>query len=143
METPNPSKRKKPALHKDKDWTKGSITRNLFMLSWPIIISQSLNMLGPTIDLIWVGKLGSSSMAGIGVAGMAVMFVMSVMMGIGQGARAMVARFIGGGDTPGANNVAQQGFMICALYSMFMVLVGIFLSEAILKIMGVRKRSEN
>ena len=59
----------------DRDWTKGSVIRNLLLLSWPMVIHQSLNMLGPTIDMIWVGKLGAASIAGVGVAGMAVMLV--------------------------------------------------------------------
>jgi Na+-driven multidrug efflux pump len=37
-----------------RDWTKGSIVGNLLSISWPMILSSSLNMLGPTIDLIWV-----------------------------------------------------------------------------------------
>lgn len=128
---------KKPFSHHDRDWTSGSIARNLVLLSWPVIISQSLNMLGPTIDLIWVGKLGSSSMAGVGIAGMAIMLTMSAMMGLAQGSRAMIARFVGRRDMTGANKVAQQGFSISALYSTGMVCIGIFFSETILRLMGV------
>ncbi len=91
----------------ERDWTKGSIIRNLLALSWPIMVSQSLNMVGPTIDMIWVGKLGAASIAGVGVAGMAVMVVNSAKMGLDTGARAMIARFVGAGDAKGANHVAQ------------------------------------
>ena len=52
-----------------RDWTKGSIIGNLLSLSWPMIISNSLNMLGPTIDMVWVGRLGAVSIAAVGVAG--------------------------------------------------------------------------
>jgi len=120
-----------------KDWTEGSITRNLLMLSWPIIISQSLNMVGPTVDMIWVGKLGSASIAGVGIAGTAVMLLMATMMGIAQGARAIVARFVGRRDTEGANHVAMQGFVICGFYSIVMASIGIIFSETILTMMGV------
>ncbi|HLB28130.1 MAG TPA: hypothetical protein VJK47_02845, partial [Dehalococcoidales bacterium] len=37
----------------DRDWTKGNITGNLLSLGWPMMVSGSLNMLGPTIDMIW------------------------------------------------------------------------------------------
>ena len=138
MKDPDRLGKRKTLLHKERDWTKGGIIRNLLMLSWPIIISQSLNMMGPTIDLIWVGRLGSASMAGVGVAGMVVMLFMSGMMGLSQGIRAMIARFIGGNDKSGANNVAQQGFTICGLYSIGMILIGILFSESILRLMGVK-----
>lgn len=120
-----------------KDWTKGSIARNLVMLSWPIIVSQSLNMVGPTIDMIWVGKLGKAAIAGVGVAGMAVMFGMAAMMGLAQGARAIIARFIGRGDPEGANHVARQAFLISACYALVMVSVGIYFTETILTLMKV------
>ena len=121
----------------DKDWTEGNIIVNLMMISWPVIVSQSLNMMGPTIDLIWVGRLGETAIAGVGVSGMAVMFVMSAMMGLSQGTRALVARSVGSGDMLEAKNVAIQSFNICAGYSILMVTVGILFSEKILMILGV------
>ena len=123
--------------HLEKDWTEGNIISNLMMLSWPVIISQSLNMIGPTIDLIWVGRLGDTAIAAVGVAGMAIMFVMSAMMGLSQGTRAMVSRFVGSGDMAGANNAAIQSFNICACYSIIMVSIGILFSDKILMILGV------
>ncbi len=79
----------------ERDWTKGSITGNLWSLSWPMIVGGSLNMLGPTIDMIWVGSLGVASIAGVGVSGMVTMLVDSIKQGLMTGLRAMVARFVG------------------------------------------------
>jgi putative MATE family efflux protein len=120
-----------------RDWTKGNILRNLLSLSWPMVVSNSLNMLGPTIDMIWVGKLGSASIAGVGIAGMAVMVVNSARMGLTTGTRAMIARFFGGGDIRGSNHVAQQAFIISAAFSIIMAVIGIALAEVIMRIMGV------
>ncbi len=124
-----------PARH--RDWTKGSITRNLLALSWPIIVSDGLRMIGPTIDLIWVGKLGAASVAGVGISSMAVMAVTAGRMGISAGVRAMVARFVGAGDTEGSNHVAQQGLVISAVYAIVMAAIGIFFAEPILGLFGV------
>ena len=121
----------------DRDWTKGSIIGNLLSLAWPMIISGSLTMLGPTIDMIWVGRLGAVSIAGVGVAGMAVMLVNSARMGLGMGMRAMVARFVGAGDIEGANHVAQQAFVISASFAIIMAAIGIFLAEPILVLIGL------
>jgi len=121
----------------DRDWTKGNIFRNLWALSWPIIIGSGLNILGPTIDMIWVGKLGTASIAGVGIAGMVVMLLMMGRMGVNMGMRAMVARFVGAGDAEGANLVAQQAFVISGTYSIVMAAVGIFLAEPILSLFGV------
>ncbi len=121
----------------ERDWTKGSVLRNLLALSWPVIVGQSLNMLGPTVDMIWVGKLGAAAVAGVGIAGMAVMVLNSLLMGLFTGVRAMVARFFGAGDSGGANHIAQQGFVIGIVFSIFMAFVGIFFAEPILSVFGV------
>ncbi|MFC2007346.1 MATE family efflux transporter [Chloroflexota bacterium] len=121
----------------NRDWTKGSITRNLVALSWPIIVSDGLRMIGPTVDLIWVGKLGADSIAGVGISAMAVHAVMSGRTGIGAGIRAMIARFMGAGDTKSANLVVQQAFVISAAYAIVMAIIGILFAEPILSIFGV------
>jgi len=79
----------------DRDWTKGGLMRNLWSLSWPMVITNTFMMLGPTIDMIWVGRLGSASIAGVGVSGMAVMLLNSMMMGLAQGMRAVISRYVG------------------------------------------------
>ena len=92
---------------------------------------------GPTIDMIWVGRLGTASMAGVGISGMAVMVVNSLRMGLQTGTRAMIARFVGAGDEQGANHVAQQAFVVSAAFSTVMAAIGIFLAEPILVMLGV------
>jgi putative MATE family efflux protein len=94
-------------------------------------------MLGPTIDLIWVGKLGSSSIAGVGVSGMVVMLANALMMGLFTGLRAMVSRLIGAGDTYKANHVAQQALIISITISIIMAGIGILFAEPILVLLGV------
>ena len=121
----------------DKDWTKGSIIRNLWSLSWPVMIGNSVNMMGPTIDMIWVGKLGATAIAAVGVSGMAVMLTQSLMMGLFGGLRAMVARFVGAGDSKAANHVSQQAFIIGTVSAVIIALIGIFFAEQILMLMGV------
>ena len=120
-----------------KDWTKGSVGANLWSLSWPIMITQSLTMIGPFVDQMWVGKLGAASIAGVGVSGMVVQVVNSVTMGLFGGLRTMVARFIGAGDKDGANHVMQQAFVLGAGFSLFMAAVGLLFAEQALEVFGV------
>ena len=94
-------------------------------------------MAGPTIDMIWVGRLGTAAIAGVGIAGMAVGLMMGLMMGITTGARAMIARLWGAGDTEGASHVANQSFIISAAYSIVMAAVGFFLAEQIMHLFGL------
>ncbi len=121
----------------EKDWTKGNVFRNLLALSWPMFVGQSLNMLGPTVDMIWVGKLGAAAVAGVGISGMAVMMANSLLLGLFTGMRAMIARFFGAGDAGGANHVALQALVVAAAFSMLVALIGIFFAESVLSVFGV------
>jgi putative MATE family efflux protein len=121
----------------NRDWTKGSIIGNLLSLAWPMIISSTITTLGPTFDMIWVGKLGAAAIAGVGISGMVVMLMNTVRMGLQTGTRALVARFVGAGDERGANHVGQQAFIISVAFSIFMAIIGIFFAEPMLLLLGL------
>ncbi|MBI4267759.1 MAG: MATE family efflux transporter [Chloroflexi bacterium] len=121
----------------ERDWTKGSIVRNLLSLSLPIIMTQTLNQVGQFVDMIWVGRLGAVSMAGVGISSLIIMMVNLVNTGLFVGLRAMVARHIGAGDVKGANHVAQQAFVIAAVFAVFIAAIGIFFAEPIFVLLGV------
>ncbi len=122
-----------------QDLVSGSILRSLYTLSWPMIVGNVVNMLGPTVDMIWVGQLGSAAIAAVGVAGTAVMLAQSGLMGLFTGMRAMIARFIGSGDEKQANHIAQQGIVVGAVSSIILAIIGIFFSEQILRLVGVEQ----
>lgn len=122
---------------RDRDWTQGSVVRNLVTLAWPMVITQALNTAGPIIDMIWVGKLGAAAIAGVGISTMAVQLINSFMMGLTMGMRAMVARFVGAGDPDSANHAARQTFIISAAFALIMAVIGMFLAESILIGFGV------
>jgi putative MATE family efflux protein len=128
--------RRNPRL--TRDWTQGSILNNLLALAWPLVISNSLNMLGPTIDMMWVGKLGTVSMAAVGLSGQVVMVVQALIMGLFTSLRAMVARRIGEGNDKGANHAFQQAFTVGIVFSVLMAIIGIFLSRQIITLFGAK-----
>ncbi len=128
-----------PGNKEVKDWTSGSIFKNLLLLSWPMIISNIMAMLGPTINMIWVGRLGPDDIAAVGVSGMIVMFVMTVMMGVSIGARALIARFIGMKQPLEAVRVARQAFLVSLVFSTIVAGIGVIFSDTILHLMGVQE----
>jgi len=87
--------------------------------------------------MIWVGKLGSVSVAGVGVAGIAIELVMGGMMGLTMGMRALIARFVGAGNIEGANHVAKQALVLTVSYAILLALIGIFFAESILNLFGL------
>ena len=102
-----------------------------------MFVGNIVMILGFTVDLIWVGKLGSVAIAGVGIGGIAIMLVITAIMGLMMGMRAMVARFIGAGDVSGANHVARQGFVISGTFAIAVAIIGIFLTESIIGLFDV------
>ncbi|MBA7496065.1 putative FMN/FAD exporter YeeO [subsurface metagenome] len=121
----------------DRDWTKGSLIRNLLSLSWPMMITQSLYVVGMTVDMVWVGRLGAAPIAGVGIAGIIINLVVSGVIGLTVGVRAMIARFVGAGDTEGASNVGRQALVISAVYGVVVTAAGFFFAELTLKLFGL------
>ena len=121
----------------NRDWTKGSIIRNLLLLSWPVMGLGALYSVNLILEMIWVGRLGPASIAGVGVSGFIVLLVVAVKNGLGAGERAMVARYIGAGDVVSANRVAGQAFVISAVYAVFVAVIGILFARSILGLFGL------
>ena len=120
-----------------RDWTQGNILRNLLMLSWPMVLGNSLTTIGFMMDAVWVGRLGTASLAAVGVGGIVIMIVMTALMGLTVGMRAMVARSVGAGDDRAANHVARQSFAVSVILAAVLALVGVFFAEPILGVFGV------
>ena len=125
----------KPA--NSRDFTKGAIIGNLVRLSWPMIISQTAAVLGPVIDMIWVGRLGPASVAAVATGGIVIGLAITIIMGFVTGARALIARSIGAGDHTGAIHVSQQSLAVSLAFSILMALLGVFFSETILNLIGL------
>src|SRR3972149_11944288 len=120
-----------------RDWTKGNILNNLLSLAGPMRIGSMLNSLGPVVDMIWVGRLGAASVAGVGVATILVQLLDMLKMGLDQGTRAIIARLAGAGDTRGATNAALQGYVVTIGFAAIVGTLGVIFAGPIMTLMGL------
>jgi putative MATE family efflux protein len=120
-----------------KDWTKGPILGNLLLLSWPMVVMETLFVISQVVDMIWIGRLGSNAVAGAGVANIILMLVMSADFGIIAGVRALISRHVGARDLPNAQRVAGQAFLISACWGAFITLTGFFLTGPLMRMFGM------
>ncbi len=121
-----------------RDLTEGSIAGNLWFLAWPQVIEGVLNVLDQMVDLFWAGRgFGSRAIAGIGVAQNYTQFIMTGRQGLDTAMQAMVSRAIGAGNVPLANQIALQAITLSGAYSLTMVLLGVFFTDGLLRLLGV------
>lgn len=135
MSEANPTAAQKTA--KKREWTKGPIVGNLLRLSWPMVIMESLYMIGQIIDMIWVGRLGPAAIAGVGMANICVLVIMSMDIGLIMGIRAMVSRYSGAGNMREAGRVAGQAIILGAVWGAAVTLCGLLLVKQIFGLFGM------
>ena len=87
--------------------------------------------------MMWVGRLGSDYIAGVGAAAMAMWLTFAGTMGLAVGARALVARFTGAGDIDAANKATQQALLAAGIYGVCIAVAGAVFAEPILRLIGV------
>ncbi len=87
---------------------KGSIVRAIMLLAGPMFISAFLQNAQSLIDLFWVGRLGSESVAALALSGAALMVLFPIQMGLATGTVALVSRAYGAGDARRASFLSAQ-----------------------------------
>ena len=133
-QTSNPPGGEDAKHTKERDLTKGSIISNLWSLGWPITVTTTVMMVGPIIDMIWIGKLGPAEMAGVGISGLVVALINSLINGLFTGLKAIVARAVGAGNKEEANEATQQAFVIGVVLSLALAIIGQLFATEIMKI---------
>jgi Na+-driven multidrug efflux pump len=108
-----------------------------------MVTMETLFVISQVVDMIWIGRLGSSAIAGVGIANIVIMLVMSMDMGLIVGVRALIARHVGEGDIPGANHVAGQALLLAAGWGALMMIIGFSLAGKIMGVFGMEDQVVN
>jgi len=102
-----------------------------------MVVMEALFVISQLIDMIWVGKLGSTAIAGVGIANIVVMMIMAMDLGVITGVRAIIARHVGAGDMPGASRIAAQSILIGFTWGLLMMLLGLVIARPIMELMDL------
>jgi len=108
---------------------------SVFNLAWPIMVSNLLQTLTTTVDVIMVGSLGAeapAAVAAVGFGGQFIFLFFSVMISVSAGTIALVARAMGARDLAQANHILKQSLVLGAILSLPLTLVGLLFAEPIL-----------
>ena len=116
-----------------KNYTDGSLLRNIWDLSWPSVLSAILLTIPSLLEGVWIGKLGAEAIAAVGI-GMALRITMiSPLMALSSASSAVVARYIGARDQDRANCAALQAVVLFILTAGTIGLLGLTAIEPLLR----------
>lgn len=88
------------------------LARLIWSLAWPVILTMSLEAVVGLVDMIMVGRLGPTPVAGVGVAMQILFAVHTVMFAVGTGTIALIARRIGAGEIDIASRILGQSILV-------------------------------
>jgi putative MATE family efflux protein len=120
----------------EHDYTKGSISRAVFLLAIPMILELSLESVFALVDIYFVSKLGQNAIATVGLTEAAITIVYSIAIGLSTAATAIVARRIGEKNPEAAAHAGAQSLIIALIVTVVISVLGFVFAGEILSLMG-------
>ncbi|TGM46393.1 MATE family efflux transporter [Leptospira vanthielii] len=127
---------KKALAGSEADYTEVSIRKAVFLLSVPMVLELVLESVFAVVDIYFVGALGASAIATVGLTETYLFLLYSVAMSLSFSVTAIVARRIGEKEKDKAGVAAIQSIWIAIIASIPFAIAGIFFSKELLLLMG-------
>ncbi|AEE51997.1 MATE family efflux transporter [Haliscomenobacter hydrossis] len=121
---------------KERDYTTGGLNQALIILAIPMVIEMFMESLFALVDIFFVAKIGVEAVTTIGLTEAVLTLIYSVAIGCSSGATALVARRIGEKNPEAASFTAFQALMVGVSFGAITGIIGIFMAEDILRLMG-------
>ncbi len=118
------------------DYTKIPLRRAVFLLAVPMVLELVLESTFAVIDIFFVGKLGPSAVATVGLTETMLFLLYAIAMGLAMAITAVVARRIGEGEREAAAVTAVQAIWLALAVSVPFSIAGIVFAQDLLRLMG-------
>ena len=121
---------------KSHDFTRGNLNRSIALLAIPMVIEMSMESVFALCDVYFVSRLGTSSVAAIGIVEGLITLVYALGIGLAVATTATVARRIGEGDPEKAARAAVQSNWLALGAGAALGLGAVIFSSELLELMG-------
>ncbi len=118
------------------DYTKIPLRRAVFLLAVPMVLELVLESTFAVVDIFFVGKLGSSAVATVGLTETLLFLLYAIGIGLAMAVTAVVARRIGEGKPEEAAVSAVQAIWIAIAASVPFAVAGIVYAQDLLRLLG-------
>ncbi|MBE7436870.1 MAG: MATE family efflux transporter [Spirochaetales bacterium] len=127
----------------EADYTRISLRKAIFLLAVPMILELIMESTFAVVDIYFVGKLGASAVATVGLTETYLMLLYSIAMGLSMAVTAVVARRVGEKNAEAAGESAVQSIILGIIASLPFTIGGIFYAKELLALMGADEWSIN
>lgn len=120
------------------DLTTGSITKQLLVFTFPIIITNLVQQLYNAADAAVVGRFaGSISLAAVGSTGSVTGMILNIFVGLALGTNIVCARLRGAGKQEELSQAMHTSVLLALVSGCAAGLLGLFLTKPLLRLMGL------
>jgi putative MATE family efflux protein len=120
----------------EADYTQININKAILLLSIPMMLELVMESTFALVDIYFVGKLGSSAVAAVGLTETYLFLLYSIAMGLSLAVTAVIARRIGEKNREDAGKSAVQAIILGLLCSLPFAFAGILYARELLSLMG-------
>jgi MATE family multidrug resistance protein len=118
------------------DLTTGSTWKNIWYMSWPMLLVMFFNFLVGLTDIYVAGFLGPEIQAIVGFVGQLYFFIIIVANAISIGTVAIVSRAVGAGNFEDALSTARQSLVFGLACALALTIAGLVFKDEIISIAG-------
>ncbi len=119
--------------------TEGSLGKNIWLFSLPLMLSNVLQILFTMSDVAVVGRFaGSIALGSVGSTSIMVMLFTGFLIGVGSGVNVLVARFCGARDEQNTRETVHTSAILCLLVGVAVMGIGEALTRPLLSLLGTK-----
>ena len=83
----------------EKNLSEGNVVKQLIMFSLPVLISNLIQSLYSTVDMLIVGQFaGAAAMSGVNIGGQVSFLITNMVFGLSVGATVLIGQYMGAND---------------------------------------------
>jgi putative MATE family efflux protein len=121
-----------------------NLHRNIFTLSWPAVVEHLFFTITAFVDMVMVSRLGTDSIAAVGLASTLFFIFISVFgFPLRIAAQALTARFAGEGSPKKIKISGGNVLFVSVIFGITISLFGIFGSNILMRLMGTSETVYN
>ena len=120
----------------NKNLIEGNIIRQLYDLTWPMLLGMMGMVIFNLVDTYFVGKLGVQELAAMSFSFPVVMFIGSLSQGVGIGTSSLISRNIIHTERKEVKMMASRAILLGMIVVLLFVIVGLLTIRPVFRTLG-------